>query len=71
MLGGIVHQQMNVVVSAVDLDELRLEVGTDFLKDGTKTQDSISMKDSVATLRHEDQMNVEFTNTMSAVSYFA
>jgi len=70
MLRWIVHQQMNVVVFAIHLDQLRLEIVADVAEDGTKASDSISVQYPISVFCDEDQMDVKLKHAVSAVSYF-
>jgi hypothetical protein len=70
MLGRIVHQQMNVVVLAVHLNESRFKVSAHTLENDTKVIDSISIKYLPSILCGEDQVNVKFKRAMSTVQYF-
>ena len=59
MLRWVVHQQMNVVVFAIHLDQLRLEIVADLAEDGTKASDSISVQRPISVFCDEDQMDVK------------
>lgn len=68
MLRRVVHQQVNVVVPAVHLHQLRFEIVADIGEDRTKTVDGISVKYSISVLRDEDQVNMKLKHTMSTAS---
>jgi hypothetical protein len=68
MLRRVVHKQVNVVVFAVHLDKLRFEICTDFIEDGAKALDSVSVQYPISILCNKDQMNMQLTHTVSAVS---
>ena len=70
MLGRIIHQQVNVVVLAVHLNESRFKVPANALEDGTKAIDRISVKYLPSILCGKDQMNVKLKCAMSTVRYF-
>jgi len=70
MLRRVVHQQMNVAVFAIHLDQLRLEIVADVAEDGTKASDSISVQYPISVFCDEDQMDVKLKHAVSAVSYF-
>jgi len=70
MLRWIVHQQMNVVVFAIHLDQLRLEIVADIGEDGTKASDSISVKYPISVFCDKDQMDVKLKHAVSTVSNF-
>lgn len=57
-----------MVYLAVDLDQLGLEVPTHFSEDGAEAVDGIGVKYLFPVFGHEDQMDVKFENTVSAVS---
>jgi len=64
----IVHQQVNVVVFAVHLNQFCLEIGADLGKDGAQSVDGISVQHPMSILGDEDQVNVELENAMSTMS---
>ncbi len=68
MLWWIVHQQVNVVVFAVQLNQFCLEIGADLGKDGAKAVDGISVKHPIPILGDEDQVNVKLEHAMPTVS---
>ena len=68
MLRRVVHKQANVVVFAVHLDKLRFEICTDFIEDGAKPVDSVSVQYPISILCDEDQMNMQLTHAVSTVS---
>ena len=70
MLRRVVHQQMNVAVFAIHLDQLRLEIVADVAEDGTKARDSISVQYPISVFCDEDQMDVKLKHAVSTVSYF-
>ena len=70
MLRRVVHQQMNVVVFAIHLDQLRLEIVADVAEDGTKASDSISVQRPISVFCDEDQMDVKLKHAVSTVSNF-
>ena len=70
MLRWVVHQQMNVVVFAIHLDQLRLEIVADLAEDGTKASDSISVQCPRSVFCDEDQMDVKLKHAVSTVSNF-
>ena len=70
MLRWIVHQQMNVVVFAIHLDQLSLEIVADLAEDGTKASDSISVQRPISVFCDEDQMDVKLKHAVSTVSNF-
>jgi hypothetical protein len=61
---------MDVVVLAVQLNELRRKIKADFRKDGTQSFASISFKDPLSNLGDEDQMNMQLKDAMSTMSNF-
>lgn len=70
MLGRIVHQQVNVVVFAVHLNQLGFEVSTDVGEDGPKSDDGVTVKYPISILGDEDQVYVNLKHTVSTVSDF-
>jgi len=70
MLRRVVHQQMNVAVFAIHLDQLRLEIVADVAEDGTKASDSISVQYPISVFCDEDQMDVKLKHAVSTVSNF-
>jgi hypothetical protein len=70
MLRWIVHQQMNVVVFASHVDQLRLEILADVGEDGTKASDRISVEDPISVFCDEDQIDVKLKHAVSTVSNF-
>ena len=70
MLRRVVHQQMNVVVFAIHLDQLRLEIVADVAEDGTQASDSISVQYPISVFCDEDQMDVKLKHAVSTVSHF-
>jgi hypothetical protein len=53
-LGRILHQQMNVMVFTVHLDEFALEVDTDLRKHQSQSVDSVSVRYPIPIFRDED-----------------
>ena len=68
MLRWVVHKQVNVVVSAVHLNQFSLEVETDLREGGTESVDRISVKYPVSILCYKDQVNMKLEHAMSTVS---
>ena len=67
MLGWVIHQQVNVVVFAVHLNQLRLKIVADVGEDGTKAVDSVSVKYPISVLCDEDQVDMQCKHAMSTV----
>ena len=67
MLGRVVHQQVNVVVLTVHLNESRFKVPAHALEDDTKVIESISVQYLSSILCSEDQVNVKLKRAMSTV----
>ena len=68
MLRWIVYKQVNVVVLAIHLNELRLKVHAHLGEDGMQSLDGVSVKDPIAILCDEDQVNMKVKDAMSTVS---
>jgi len=68
MLGRVVHQQVNVVVFAVPLNQRRCKIVANVGENGTKTVDGIFVKDPVAVSCDKDQVNMKFKHAMFTVS---
>ncbi len=62
---------MYVVYLAVHLDHFRFKVTANLGEDSTKAVDGIGVKDLFPIFCHEDQMDMKFTNTVSALPYLA
>jgi hypothetical protein len=70
VLRWIVHQHMDVVILAVHLHELRLKIHAHLGEDGMQSLDGVSVKDPIAILCDEDQVNMKVKDAMSTVSNF-
>ena len=68
MLGRVVHQQVNVVVFAVHLNQRRFKIVANVGENGTKTVEGIFVKDPISVLCDKDQVNMKLKHAMSAVS---
>ena len=68
MLRRVVHKQVNVVVLAAHLDKLRFEICRDFVEDGAKPVDRVSVQYPISILCDEDQMNMQLTHAVSTAS---
>jgi len=68
VLRWIVYKQVNVVVLAIHLNELRLKVHAHLGEDGMQSLDGVSVKDPIAILCDEDQVNMKVKDAMSTVS---
>lgn len=66
-LGGIGHEEVDVVVLAVHLDEFPLEVAANLGEGGSEALDGVAVEHLSAIFGHKDQMRVNVKNTMSTV----
>lgn len=66
----IVHQQMNMIVFAVHLDQIGFEVGANAGEERAHVVEDRCGEHPPAVLGHEDQMHVQLENAVSAVSDF-
>ena len=66
MLRLVVHNRVNVVVFAVHLNKVRFEICTDFVEDGAKPVDRVSVQYPISILCDEDQVNMQLTHAVSA-----
>jgi len=60
------HQQMNVIVLAVALNQVRLEIMADLGKDAFQVVDRGFGQHVTPVFRNEDQMNVKHVDDMPA-----
>ena len=67
-LRRIVHQQMDMIVLAVDLDQFRFEVGADRCEDIAHVVEHGIGEDVAAVFGHEDQMDVHGENAVSSMA---
>ncbi|CDW92735.1 conserved hypothetical protein [Thiomonas sp. CB2] len=67
-LGRILDQQMHMIVLSIHLDQLRLEIGAGFGKEGAQALDGVAIEHSVAVFRHKDQMHMHLENAVPPVS---
>jgi hypothetical protein len=58
MLGWIVHKQVNMVVFAVDTDQLDFKIGTDPCEVGSQMLHGLTVKDPFSVFCDQDQVNV-------------
>ena len=68
MLGRVVHQQVNVVVLAVHLNQRRFKIVANVGENGPKTVDGIFVQYPIPVLCDKDQVNVKVKHAMSTVS---
>ncbi len=66
----IVHQQMNMIVFAVHLDQIGFEVGANAGEERAHVVEDRCGEHPPAVLGHEDQMHVQLENAVSALSDF-
>jgi hypothetical protein len=74
MLRRVVDQQMHTVLFAVHAGKRGFKVRTDLLKDlkdHSEIRDRRTVKDCLAILRDEEQVNMHLEYAMSAVSIVA
>lgn len=64
-LGRVFHKQVNVIVLAVHLDQLRLEVGADLGEDRAQPVDGVAIEYPAAIFRYKDQMDMHLKNAVS------
>lgn len=67
-LGGVVHQEVDVVILAVEFHEFSLEVGTHPGEDLAQVIEDFPGKDIAAIFGQEDQVYMHQENTVPAVS---
>lgn len=67
-LGRIVHQQMHMVILAVELHQFCLKVSTDAGEDHAQVIENFFGEDAAAVFGHKDQMNVHSEYTVPAVA---
>jgi hypothetical protein len=68
VLRRVVDEQVYVLGCAVQLDQVRIEVGANFLKDGLEPLEGVSVKHLASILCDEDQMDMQCKNTVPAVA---
>src|SRR5690606_39836376 len=66
-LGRVFHKQVNVIVLAVHLDQLRLEVGADLGEDRAQPVDGVAIEYPAAIFRYKDQMDMHLKNAVSSM----
>ena len=67
-LGWVVHQQVNVIVFAIELNQFRLKVCANAFKDLAQVVNHLFGEDATAVFGHKDQMHMHQENTVSTVS---
>ena len=66
--GRVLHQQVDMIILAIHLDELRLKVGAGPGTDGTQATDGVAIEYFAAIFRHKDPMDVHLKNAVHSVS---
>src|SRR5690606_30797752 len=66
-LGRVVHQQVDVIVLAVELHQFRLEVGADAGEDVTQVVEDFLGEHFAPVFGHEDQMHVHQKDAVPTV----
>lgn len=66
----IMHQQVDVIVLAIALDQLRPKVSTDLGKDAAQVADGRIGQHVMAVFGDEDQMDMQHVNDVPACSVF-
>lgn len=69
-LRWVVHEQMDVVVFTVHLDQICIEISTDFLEHVLKCGKVVFLKDTFPVFGDKDQVNMKIKNAMAASSDF-
>jgi hypothetical protein len=67
-LGRIVHEQMNVIVLAIELDQFSLKVITDAGEDAVEIGEDLFGENFAPVFCHEDQVSMHHKDTVSAVT---
>ncbi len=58
-----------MIVLAVQLDQLRLEVGAGFGEDDAQPVDGVAVENVATILRHKDQVDVHLENAVPPMPY--
>ena len=69
-LGRVAHQQMDIIVFPVHLDELGLEVLADLPEDHFQLLQVLCSEHTASVFRHKDQMHMHLENTVSSGPLF-